>query len=609
MRITRFVLLVVMAWGLTACQNTFFRMSSTATPPSDPQAESLLRSGDYAGAAERYQQLALSSRSPDHYFLEAADAALRAGDGVMAINMTNGIRPSELNPTDNDHYLLLTGRLDLNEGKAREALTKLNRLSDRTLSRQDAKNYHILRASAENQLGDMIASARERVALGKLLTRPVDVQRNNEVIHDTLERVPARQLLDKQPPPPDELGGWMALTYLLKNTPGAGLAAATAQWRTRYPGHPANGAFLQRALADAGQGSASAQPAMASGGDAGNSLPTGPFIGVLLPLTGPYASASEAIRTGMMTAQAADRNGNKPELFFSDSTEGDIYQNYRRMADNGATMMVGPLIKDDVSALASGGDLPVPVLALNQVNDLRNPRIFQFGLTPEQEVEQVAGSAWLDGKREAILMAPESAFGKRLAEYFDLYWQSLGGRIIERRKYSAEAADASMLAKILPANAEDAFVFLVADAKNARSIVPKLTSVSQVPIYATSHVFDGHINEPGNTALDGLIFCDMPWLLNPNEGGDLSAQSLDGEIRQTKADSVKLLAMGLDAYRLVSEIDHLKADSYNRYAGATGSLSLQADQRIQRQLECAQFSGGSLRPRGIAPVLKSNMPQ
>ena len=609
MRITRFVLLVVTAWGLTACQSTLHRMTSTATPPGDPQAESLMKSGDYAGAAQRYEQLANASRTPDHYFLEAADAALRSGDSDMAIKMANAIRPSELNSTDNDRYLLLTSRLDLNEGKAREALTKLDPLSGRTLSGQDAKNYHILRASAENQLGDMIASARERVALGKLLTRPEDVQRNNEVIHDTLERVPARQLLDKQPPPPDELGGWMALTYLLKNTPGEGLGAATAQWRTRYPGHPANGAFLQRALADAGQGSASAQPALASGGDGGNSFPTGPFIGVLLPLTGPYASASEAIRTGMTTAHAADRNVNKPELFFSDSTEGDIYQNYRRMADNSATMVVGPLIKDDVSALARGGDLPVPVLALNQVNELRNSRIFQFGLTPEQEVEQVAGSAWLDGKREAILMAPESAFGKRLAEYFDRYWQSLGGRLIERRKYSAEAADASMLAKNLPANAEDAFVFLVADAKNARAIVPKLASFSQVPIYATSHVFDGHINEPGNTALDGLIFCDMPWLINPNEGGALSAQSLDRDIRQTKADSVKLLAMGLDAYRLVSEIDRLKADGYDRFAGATGSLSLQTDQRIQRQLECAQFIGASLKPRGIAPLLKNNMPQ
>lgn len=606
MRITRFVLLVVTAWGLTACQNTLHRMTSTATPPGDPQAESLLKSGDYAGAAQRYEQLARASRTPDHYFLEAADAALRSGDSDMAIKMANAIRPGELNPTENDRYLLLTSRLDLNEGKAQEALTKLEPLSGRTLAGQDAKNYHILRASAENQLGNMIASARERVTLGKLLTRPEDVQRNNEVIHDTLERVPARQLLDKQPPPPDELGGWMALTYLLKNTPNEGLATASAQWRNRYPGHPANGAFLQRALADAGQGSASPQPALISVGDGGNVLPTSHFIGVLLPLTGPYASASEAIRTGMTIAQAADRNGNKPELYFTDSTESAIYPNYRRMADGGATMVVGPLIKDDVSALARGGDLPVPVLALNQVNDLRNSRIYQFGLTPEQEVEQVAGSAWLDGKREAILMAPESSFGKRLAEYFDRYWQSLGGRVIERRKYTA---DASMLAKNLPANTEDAFIFLVADAKNARGIVPRLASVSQVPIYATSHVFDGKINEPANAALDGLIFCDMPWLLNPNEGGALSAQSLDREIRQTKPDSVKLLAMGLDAYRLVGEIDHLKADGYDRYTGATGSLSLQSDQRLQRQLECAQFSGASLKPRGIAPLLKSNMPQ
>ena len=609
MRITRFVLIVFSAWGLTACQNTLHRMTSKATPPSDPQAESLLKSGDYAGAAQRYEQLAHDSRTPDHYFLEAADAALRAGNSDMAIYMANAIIPNELSSTDNVRYLLLTSRLDLNEGKASEALTKLDPLSGQRLFGHDAKNYHILRASAENQLGNMIASANERVALGELLTRPEEIQRNNEVIHETLERVPARQLVDKQPPPPDALGGWMALTYLLKNTPGERLAAAITQWRSLYPGHPANGAFLQRALADAGQGSSSPQTGLVSGGSSGKALPTGPFIGVLLPLAGPYASASEAIRTGMTTAQAADRTSHKPELFFSDSTESNIYPNYRRMADGGATMVVGPLIKDDVSALARGGDIPVPVLALNQVNDLRNSRIYQFGLTPEQEVEQVAGTAWLDGKREVILMAPDSAFGKRLAGYFDRYWQSLGGRVIERRKYLTDAVDPPTLAKNLPANTDDAFVFLVADVKQARQIVPGLRSAFPVSIYATSHVFDGKINDPANSALDGLIFCDMPWLLNPNQGGALSAQSLEREIRQTKPDAVKLLAMGLDAYRLVAEIDHLKDDGYDRYAGATGSLSLLSDQRIQRQLECAQFSDASLKPRGIAPLLRSSMPQ
>lgn len=602
MRIKRLALLVILAWGLTACQGKGQRM--TGTPSSDPQAESFMRAGDYTAAVQRYEQLAMTSGSPDHYWLKAADASLRSGDNATAAYIANTIRPAELDPQDYEQYLLLASRLDLNEGHAREALAKLDRLSARKLHGQDVKNYHILRASAENQLGNMVASARERVALGKLLTRPDEVQGNNEVIHDTLDRLSARQLQDQQPPPPDELGGWMALTRILKAPPEEGLAAGIAQWRTRYPGHPAEGAFLKHLLAEAGQDitqipSAPTHPVEA--------LPTGPFIGVMLPLTGPYASASAAIRTGMMTAQASDPNLNRPELFFADSAQGDIYRNYRRMADAGAIMVIGPLIKDDVSALAQGGDLPVPVLALNQVNGISRPGLYQFGLTPEQEVEQVAGSAWLDGKREAILLAPESAFGKRLSGHFDRYWQSLGGRVIDNRKYPSEGGDLSVLSKPMPADVVDAFVFLVADVRHAREIVPRITGVSPIPIYATSHVFDGNINEPANTALNGLIFCDMPWLLNPSVGGALSAQSLDREIRQASPDSIKLLAMGLDAYRLVHEVDHISADGYERYSGATGSLSLLPDKRIQRQLECAQFSGASLKSRGIAPVLQGNL--
>ena len=606
MRIKRILLLAIGAWGLTACQSILPRLTSAATPPDDPQAEALLKSGDYAGAVQRYEQLADMARTPDHYWLAAADAALRSGDSATAINMANAIHPRELSQTDNDRLLLLTSRLDLNEGKAHDALDKLDKLTDRKLSDQDAKNYHILRASAENQLGDMIGSAGERVALGNLLSRPDDIQRNNEVIFDTLERLPARQLLDKQPPPPNELGGWMALTHLLKHTPSEGLIPAAAQWRTRYPGHPANGAFLQRALAEAGQ--VPAQHTETPHGGRTKPLPSVPFIGVLLPLTGPYASASEAIRTGMLTAHGADQNPAKPELYFTDSMEGDVYQNYRQMVDGGATAIVGPLIKDDVTALAGKDDLPIPVLALNQVNDVKNARIYQFGLTPEQEVEQVAGSAWLDGKREAILLAPESAFGKRLSEHFDRFWQSLGGRVIETRKYSEQETDLSPLSKNLPASAADAIVFLIADPEHARAIMPKMTGSSSMPVYATSHAYDGKSDDPANAVLDGLIFCDMPWLLKPHEGGALSAQSLNREIRQAKPDSVKLMAMGLDAYRLITEIGRLRGDAYYHFAGATGSLTLQADQRIQRQLECAQFNGANLKSRGIAPVLKTNAP-
>jgi outer membrane PBP1 activator LpoA protein len=130
----------------------------------------------------------------------------------------------------------------------------------------------------------------------------------------------------------------------------------------------------------------------------------------------------------------------------------------------------------------------------------------------------------------------------------------------------------------------------------------------QLPVYATSHVFNGKLDPQTDQDLNGLIFCDMPWLLNPNDGGPLSASALQSQIQQTPPDVVKLIALGLDAYRLVPELDRFRTDPQYRFAGATGSLSLQSGNRLQRQLECAQFEGGTLQPRGIAPLLQPGTP-
>ena len=159
----------------------------------------------------------------------------------------------------------------------------------------------------------------------------------------------------------------------------------------------------------------------------------------------------------------------------------------------------------------------------------------------------------------------------------------------------------------MPANSGSSFIFLIADTKDAPLIVPKAMA-SGLPVYATSHVYDGGSNAAASQSLDGLIFCDMPWLLSPDDGGALSSRSLENQTRKLSADSVKLVAMGLDAYRLIPELSRMKADPYYRYAGATGTLAIQSGNRVQRQLECAQFTGASLRRRGLAPLLKSAQP-
>lgn len=92
-------------------------------------------------------------------------------------------------------------------------------------------------------------------------------------------------------------------------------------------------------------------------------------------MSGPYAIPAKAIRDGLMSAWYNDTSENRPRVKFYDSSNADqIWPLLNRVADEGADMVIGPLSKQAVLQLARAGSLPLPVLALNQVNTDSVPR-------------------------------------------------------------------------------------------------------------------------------------------------------------------------------------------------------------------------------------------
>jgi len=631
-------LFLVLALTLVGCAS---HPSKHREAPLITEADSRFRSGDFAGASQIYQRLAEQSDDADYYRLLAADAELRAGNDRAARALLGAISSDGLEESDQQRYALLRARLDLNQGRAKEAMARLDGINYQKMTTAMRAHYHTLRASAFNQLGNMVESARERVYFGQLTNNPEAQQKNNEAIYDSLSRVPYDTLVQLQPKTQGTLGGWMALVIAL-NGPGSHTAAVD-QWRGKYPGHPANGAFVAGFLAHKPKSvevtplkSVEAppvttppipQPAPPPASPEPTPTPppppaglSGGFIGVMLPLSGSYAVASEAVRNGLTAAWNADTNPSKPELRYIDTQGGDILTIYRQLANDGAKFVIGPLTKDEVASLGRVGELPVPVLALNQSSEAIREGIYQFALTPEHEVEQAASLAWFDGRQNALLLAPASPLGQRLINHFTTYWKSLGGKISTVKTYQPGAADYSETAKKLLAGISEGgegaqstpeFIFLIADSRDGRLLNPHIENQQQagnIPIYSTSLIYNGQPNMPQNQDLSGVTFCDSPWLLS-NDSGSLSRQSMQATVQQTPELYLRLLPMGIDAYRLLPELNLLKTGGSSRFNGATGVLTLRTGNRVHRQLHCAQFAGNLLQPRGIAPTLQpSSMP-
>src|SRR5690606_32760795 len=139
------------------------------------------------------------------------------------------------------------------------------------------------------------------------------------------------------------------------------------RWRSRWPDHPAtlhppSDLQLLRQLVEE-------QPRQ---------------VALLLPLQGTLEKSGKAVRDGFMAAYYAAKNRDTrvPEVRIFDTSGGNIDQVYQLALDDGAEFIVGPLEKESLAQLNLRLNLPVPTLALNEVdNAFGYPEgLYQFGL-------------------------------------------------------------------------------------------------------------------------------------------------------------------------------------------------------------------------------------
>lgn len=588
-----------MALGFPGCHSGVSRLSGSLTPGPDPEAQGLIRAGDLQGALQRYERLAMAGKNSDHWRLEAADASLRAGNTDYARKTVGLIDPRELSAEDRERLLLLETRLDLNEGDARSAIAHLNSLTESSLPETERRNYRLLRSSALNQLGDMKGAARERIALGALLGKAQDVTRNDEAIYDALNHL-STNALQAGPGEEKDLAGWLALTRLIRSTPKGERKKALIAWRDSYPNHPVSSDFLTKHLGKSSKDESPQGSAAAPVSTENPVNPEGSFIAVLLPLNGTYAKASQAIRLGLDAAYQADGHEGKPRLDYIDVAGGSLSGQILDLQKKGATGIIGPLIKDQVSEVLSLKDLKIPVVALNLVQGEVPSNLIEFGLTPEMEIDQVAARIWAEGARSAAILIPETPFGQRLGQHFDATWRQLGGTLLGQVTFTPRSEHLGELSRDLPALPKDGVIMMITDPEDARTIAPNLLAATQVPVWAPAKTYDGRSESPANAALNQVNFCDMPFLLTPDQGGSISAQSLVPKAAPDTPDAGRLIAMGLDAYRLFGELQSgLKPDF--RLEGATGVLRVGPGRQIYRQLTCARFDKSRPVAQGLAP--------
>ncbi|URQ60379.1 penicillin-binding protein activator [Pantoea alhagi] len=654
-----------------------------------PQAPSVNIQGPATGTSSYYLQQV--QQSPDDnkadWQLLAIRALLNEGKYPQAYQQINQL-PQQLSDTQRQELQLLTAQLRLGNQDIPSAQAILAKLDPSTLSKDQQQRYYGLKIAA-NQGRPSLDLVRMLIAQEPLLTDKAH-QDNIDATWQTLTQLPPEEM-NSLAINADEntLQGWLDLlnVYKANRTDPDMLKAGISDWQMRYPQNPAAktlptalgqvqnfqpastnkialllplsgqaqvfASAIQKGFNDAKNGLLNAPPAPAVGSaqnpvalanDGAQSAE--PAVGdaatqnadaVVSPSAAPGDSAAST-ETAPPAAQPAASVTTAPasnaEVKVYDTSSQPIQQVLAQAQQDGATLVVGPLLKDKVQQLADSST-PLNVLALNEPEKIQNhPNLCYFALSPEDEARDAAHHIWQQGKRMPLLLVPRSSLGDRVSKAFAQEWQTLGGGTVQQQGFGSSAelkqginsgAGISLSGTpVTPAASEpqgitiagltipapqsstppeatasggavDA-VYIVATQSELQLIKPmiamRISSRNNVALYASSRSFQAGAGPDFRLEMEGLQFSDIPLLSGANPGlMQQAARSFNNDYSL-----VRLYAMGIDAWTLANHFSEMRQMPGFRIDGNTGQLSATDECVINRKLTWSQYRQGQVVP-------------
>jgi outer membrane PBP1 activator LpoA protein len=277
---------------------------------------------------------------------------------------------------------------------------------------------------------------------------------------------------------------------------------------------------------------------------------------------------------------------------------------YFNALDAGADRIVGPLRKEAVEAVLSLAGLATPVLALNELPQNFTPppglvgQLNGLSLSQEAEVTAVARHAAASGYQRAMVLAPESAWGERMAAVFQDEFLQGDRQIVAASRYPEEENDHSALLEralridesrqrgqrlentlqipleFEPVRRNDVdVIFMAASATQAKQIRPQLRflDAGDVPVYATGRIYSGEPDAARNQDLDDVRFPATPWAL-----AHATRQDIPGLASLRNGVMASLFALGQDAWNLLPWLELMRKDSDFVFTGRSGNYRMDA---------------------------------
>lgn len=449
----------------------------------------------------------------------------------------------------------------------------------------------------------------------RVIARTLDLSRNVNryepghalTLLQSLEDVPSGELALRAVNPRSDqiLTGWLDLALTIRQglVKPDDLPEAMRSWKGRHPQH-----FL------------SENDGLDLWLRYRQQFPVPQKVAVLLPKSGPLQAAAEAIRDGILSA-FMENPGGAELVFLSTGEQGEsTAAAYFEARDLGADWIIGPLEKSSVEALVNLAGLITPLLALNELppeSDMPpglSDHHYGVSFSPDEDVRSLAREVIRAGFRRALILAPESDWGERMAQNFrDEFLQNDRQIIASGRYLESDNDHSAVLESMLKIDQSKArkkglentlqlklefepvrrndidVIFLAAGSKQGRLIRPQLrfNFAGDIPVYAAGRIFSGQPDPLADQDLNGVRFPITPFEIgfDPDDPATALA-SLRGGL------FANIYALGKDAWCLLPWLDLMRRDPDFRFPGASGLYHIGLSGRLLREPAFAIFSAG-----------------
>jgi outer membrane PBP1 activator LpoA protein len=318
------------------------------------------------------------------------------------------------------------------------------------------------------------------------------------------------------------------------------------------------------------------------------------------------------------------------ELKIYDTSSQPLDQVLAQVQQDGASIVVGPLLKNNVEELMKS-NTTLNVLALNQPEQVQNrANICYFALSPEDEARDAARHIHEQGKQAPLLLIPRSTLGDRVANAFADEWQKLGGGMVLQQKFGSvselragvnggagialngspvtaslpQQQGVTIGGLTIPAPPTDAQIsgggkvdaaYIVATPQEIAFIKPMIAmrngSQSGATL-ASSRSAQGTAGPDFRLEMDGLQYSEIPMLAGSNPA--LMQQALSA-VRNDYS-LARLYAMGVDAWALANHFTQMRQVPGFELNGNTGDLTATQDCVINRKLSWLKYQQGQIVP-------------